>query len=275
MLKRKNKFFAIALATVGIIGAGSVAFATWLVGVQQTEKKLQLNVLVDAVEDTSIKLSAKLASNDLKIAETTAYDNSNGNAIIGSKDGNQFDANALKFSFSELQVDMEKGSSKEIDNVKISCVTTLTTDLSANNKIQSKSTKEGPLANHRTDASNLSYIELKEITIPGTDFKEEGSTGLFKFDANTSTADDKFNFSWGTFFGSKSPVNYYNSIYSDGGEGAWTGFKTIYTEEELDTQHTNIITELKGMDTYFKELKTGENKGITLKVKLNLKDKTL
>lgn len=275
MLKRRNKFLAIGLATVGVIGAGSVAFATWLVGVQQTERNVQLNVLVDSVEDSSIKLTAKLTSEELKVAETTAYDNSTGNAIIGSKEGNQFDAKALKFNFSELQVAMEKGSSKEIDNVKITCVTNLITDLTANNKIQSKTGEGTQLANHRTEATSLSYIALNEITIPGTDFKQEGSNGIYKFDANTSSQDDNFKFTWGTFFGGKSPVNYYNEIYSDGTTGNWTGFKDIYTEEELDKQHANIITELKGMDTYFKKLKTGEKNGITLKVKLNLKEKTL
>ena len=201
MLKRKNKFLAIGLATVGVLGAGSVAFATWLVGVQQKDETVKLSVLVDNVEDSSIKLIATLADTNLKIAETTAYDNSSGNAIIGSKNGNNFDVNALKFSFNELSVTFGSGSPKEIDNVKITCVTTLTSDMSANNKIQSKTTESDTLAAHRKNATNLSYIELQEITILGTDFKEESAqNGVFKFDASASSADENFKFSWGSFF---------------------------------------------------------------------------
>lgn len=262
MRKRNNKFLAIGLATVGVIGAGSVAFATWLVGVQQTERQVELDVLVDDTQDVNISLTAQLSSQILNIEDTTSFDNTNGNAMIGTADISSAPS-ALKFGFSELKLVIGQDVTKQFQSITVTCAELYPLTSTGINKIQVKESKESDLVNKRNTAEGLKYIDFTTITLNADDFNVSGKTYTLKTEAATT---DKFKFAFGDYFDGKSPVNYYNDIYANkSGEGStWSGLKrNIYSNTELETQHTHIIDELRAMKNHF------ENKTLTLTVKAN------
>lgn len=263
MLKRKNKFLAIALASLGVVGAGSVAFATWLVGVQQTEKNLQLDVLVDETQDVNIRLTAELTNTELVVGEKEIYDNSEGKAMIGTETSD-VDAAALTFGFKNFKLTVGEGVTKKFQNVTITCAELYPLTSSGTNLIQIKENSGSELVNKRSTVEGLKYLDFSTITLTADNFDVQNNVYTLKTDKPTT---DKFTFVWGDYFGNQSPVNYYNDIYANKeseGTGKWSGLKTdIYKEGELDDQHTNIINELKAMNEHFK------GKKINLLVKAN------
>lgn len=273
MLKRGNKFLAIGLAAVGVLGAGSIAFATWIVGIQQKETPLELSLKVDDAIDSSISVSATLSDSELFVTDTEKIDASE-NVIIST---GEVASDALTFSLNEIKVTKEAGakdkqvqsfefylSSEESEKLNITLGET-------NNKIE---TTAGTNTKYRNDGGKVSYLTFatKTITVDKFDTKldSDNKTSIYTL---KSDSNEKLAFDWGTYFKTNtesavptSPAVFYNDVYctkADTGNNVYNGF--INNDEEFNkSQHTNIINELDAMKTYFTD--TVNKLTVTLKV---------
>lgn len=267
MLKRRNKALAIGLATLGVISVGTVAFATWIVGVQQKETTLQLSLKVDDVQDSSISVSAALKDKELFITDTQEIKGSD--TVIVSTDA--VAADALSFSLENIVVEQEEASkSKVVESFEISLVQAssekLSFDLNEQNNLIETTAGDG--TKYRTAQTKVSYLTFATETIAVDKFdaaKKEEGTKL----TTTFTLKQEFNklaFEWGDYFDMKSPAVFYNDIYctKDSGNNNYNGFVNA-DDAFIKAQHTNIINELKEMDNYI----TNTVQNLTLNLKVN------
>lgn len=257
-MKKRNKIIAFGVSTLAVLSVCTVGFATWLVGVQNTSEDVKVTATVDDTTNQSVFLSAKIAKG-IKLAEAAGTGSDAGEyKIIEATQGsiNTADEDYLRFEFSELKLTMsEDNFDDKPDAIKISLpvYSAGTVDFNQANTV---TTNEFSQDGKRKGAS-WSYVSFNEVTL---DLTKENFTIT-----DSSTADgfkeytiidekNDFTFAWGTFFGSKSPVNFYNSLYTDadfevgGSHAGKDKFKVLLdasqkATKELEAMKTNL-TEL-------------------------------
>lgn len=268
---RKSKLVLFSVIGLAAVSIGTVGFATWVVGVQKTEVSLTVKALVDDTTNSSLYLDAVASTNQVKIAEKVAYPGSGEtkkpyDVITTVTESNPsdlitVDADALKFSFTKLQFSI--GEAAEMPaKLKIELLTGENENVA--NKVTSENNKLGSSLRSGTSWNYLSFdytytlstdaeTDLENKVLKITETPETGKS------YKTYNIENKtFTFDWGSFFGSQSPVNYYNglaqTIYGDG---------STNKVEELFNLADSAHAEIKQMKTAL----TAEN--VVLNVKLS------
>jgi len=273
----KKKIVIASLIGVALVSVGTVGFATWIVGVQKTSESNSLTLGVDAVENDTLYIHPAKLNNDGKvvIAENSEYTKTfNGTDkfdILSAKvDSNATDSvtvnkDALKFSFSEVKIDVGSNVtasdySLEIsftpDNSKNAATTT------ANDALGRTGTSytylSSYLAEVTTSSESTTYSAKEKLVYAlssTTDFTSstDSSTGVTTYTLASKT----FSLLWGSLFGNSNeakdsltspyttPVAYYNSV---------TNGDTCKTNGSIDISKVyaaqNLATsELKTMST--------------------------
>ncbi len=253
-----NKKVLKIVCGFAVISLGTVGFSAWIVGLQQSETSSATTINVDTVVTNDAQyLSASSTNQKIVIAETSVPESNSG--IITAKDlskgdspsGLTIDGNALKFSFDSINVLLSEKT--QTDNNFIGVKIEL--DDTANSFLETTVNNVG-----RSGSESWSYLTFKPVTLTfDENFTrvEPGNDGYIEYTLNKSTingaAEDttKLSLDWGTYFGGKSPVTYYNSIDRSGKDTS-----------ELITLIENVNNELTTMN---KEL---NNKKITFKLSL-------
>lgn len=255
-MKKRNKIIAFSVSTLAVLSVCTVGFATWLVGVQKTSEDVKVTATVDDTTNQSLFLSAKIAEG-IKLAEAAGTGSGGGDyKIIEAKQGeiNTADEDYLGFTFSELKLTMsEDDFVGKPDAIKIS-LPVYSADTVEFNKANTVTTNE--FSEHgKREGISWSYVSFSEVILDLATYFDEKPSSVEGFKEYTiKTEKNDFTFAWGTFFGTKSPVTFYNSLYTDADfeeGGAYFGkdkFDVLFkasqkATDELKTMKTNL-TEL-------------------------------
>lgn len=235
MLKRNKKNVLIGVCALAGVALTSVGFATWIVGVTNTDASLQYNVEVDDVSSDTVYLSCNTDVGNIKIGEKTAKANKDKTDIAGTDDLSKF-TNALEFSIKDITLKIGTSVAEGTRPNKLKLSLNYENGLNAANKVSSANnllTKDGKTEKVRT-GTDYYYLQLEE-TIPliygtssdGTNpnmVTDDVETNGYKTYTFTRDAKNEYVSSllWGNYFGNetseasvnKSPVTYYNALYA-------------------------------------------------------------
>ena len=263
-MKKRNKIIAFSVSTLAVLSVCTVGFATWLVGVQKNSEDVKVTATVDETTNQSVFLSAKI-DEKIKLAEAAETGSDGGDyKIIEAKEGgiNTANENYLGFKFSELKLTVSKNNFDGKPNaIKIS----LPVDLNQRNTVETNDNEFSETGKRKE--SPWTYVSFDDVTFDLTaenftikDSDPDSDTEGF-IEYTIIDGKNNFNFEWGTFFDNVtledediSPVNFYNSLYTDAdfeGSGAYVGkdkFEVLFNASQKATN------ELKTMQTNLTEL---------------------
>ena len=241
---RKSKLVLFSVIGLAAVSIGTVGFATWVVGVEKKSESLTFTANVDNTLNESIYLEAVASSNEIIVAEKEAHTKVNTD-ILGAKadsdsgSGNvTVNPNALQFTFTTLKYSLGNGATNPSKlHLKLA---TATDTINACNVVTTSA-----LTDERT-GNKWSYLAYdKTFTIDGngpdsitTTKTSEDSYTVYDFGTKT------FTLNWGDFFGSTSPVEYYNTISA---KSAYSSASAKFTlADNVSKELTAMKTALKG-----------------------------
>ena len=241
---KKSKVVLLSVIGLAAISIGTVGFATWMVGVEKKSESLTFTANVDNTLNESIYLEAVASSNEIIVAEKVEHTKANTD-ILGAKvdsplgEGNvTVNANALQFTFATLKYSVGNGATKPTKlHLKLA---TATDTINACNVVTTSA-----LTGERT-GNKWSYLAYdKTFTIDGNGVDSIATTKTSEdsytvYDFGTKT----FTLNWGDFFGSNSPVTYYNTISAKEGYSSASAKFTL--ADNVSKELTAMKTALKG-----------------------------
>lgn len=257
--KSKRKWVAGGLAAFASIALLTTGFATWIVGVNVTNKENGVNVNVDTAKNQSVVLKAELSESDktLKLVEPTKTDNKFFNVADG-------DTTDLQITFSELSVvygnDLETTAQPKA--VKFSIVKTVENE-------PNKVTKD-KIGAGRT-GSEWTYVDLvtSQIALTETSVftRDDSKTGVTTYKA---AAGYVLNFKWGSFFNNRAPSEFYEELYTtkalgDPVDEGWN------TDDKVAAKAQLAVEELSAMQAAFMGsdlVDTSDDVQLTIKAEL-------
>lgn len=216
----KRKWILSGTLAFGAVALLTTGFATWIIGVNQTNGSGDTTVEVDTTKNESALLEFELEDDAIKLAEETAV-----NSGFVTSDG----GGDLKIKFKSLKFTFGSGflaSNEEIKGIKFSLPTTLTEeqkssglnegDFAINSKVTATSDKN--YTNFRTDnpPTGWTYINAPDIiSLTGVQPTGEGTVKTYDLGAK------EVFFRWGDYFklnsGNVSPATFYNEKLSGKG----------------------------------------------------------
>lgn len=269
---QKSKIVLCSILGLAAISIGSVGFATWLVGVNKTTETLQLEAKVDNTKNDSIYLEAIITANSFVVAERTEYDKKADGGIVGASKnaGSDFtvNENALKFTFSSFKLSVGKGVTSTDYPKKVVVDFNSTVSENSSAYVDSTASKINECTYQKWDSetskyvstaignsvrtldqgeTKFSYIKYHEefnLEAEGV-FRKTDKTTYWEYELNNKTRE----FSWGSFFGGKSPVNFYNDLYNTYNQKTGTSTKNYMTGAELFNFADKINTEIQGLNS--------------------------
>lgn len=261
-MKKRNKIIAFGVSSLAILSVCSVGFATWLVGVQKTSEDVKVSAIVDETKvNQSVFLTATI-NDGIKLAEAAGTGSDAGEyKIIEATQGtiNTAGEDYLGFSFEELKLTMSEDEfSDKPTAIKISLPAYVadTTNLNKSNTVT-----DSKFSGKRS-VSSWTYVAFTEVTLALTEENftiENSSTSRFK-EYTIKEEKNDFEFTWGTFFNSKSPVNFYNSLFNDADFETGGDYEDQDKFQVLFDASQKATAELNAMKTALTET------GLTIKV---------
>lgn len=198
--KNRNKWIIggiVAFASVGLIGNG---FATWVIGSTSTEKDQGITITVDDAQEMNVQLSATLNDDSIELKEVNTTDPT---LVVRVTDGLAVENLSFAFSTFTISYPQKMGFRVTMDLVDTSRITTSSSLLG-----------EGV----RTGTS-WTYVDFEAFSLDITAdmmITDSSSGGTSYYYDLYTQANAASKFTWGTFFGNKSPSTYYNALFNDG-----------------------------------------------------------
>lgn len=231
----RRKWVVGGVAFFGSIALLTTGFATWVVGVQQTEDKDNVDVTVDATENEFVTFSLSLSDNDIKLGETKQPDAA---PPEGKENIVKIDEVTGDLTVTIDSLNIEIGNDAPDSYTQIDFAIT-----SENNTVDSQQFTE---ENLRTGIS-WSYLSAPaSILLSNESITKTPGTNTTTYTLKPSST-LTLNFEWGDFFGKQSPANFYNKNYREGKLGA-----------DLSKTINKINTEMNDMSDAFE----GEGKNV-------------
>lgn len=199
----RRKWVVGGVAFFGSIALLTTGFATWVVGVNDSNENNTVNVNVETTKNASVSFTMTYATespdNTITIDEPDNY-SFEGKKIINPGEGeSKFDF-TVTFESVDITIGHAAQEENDYDGIKFAITGT-------NNEIQSAGNKLG------TARSGDPWTYL---AAPATKtFEELGLTDEDGTSAITWTGSNvEITFDWGTFFGGETPCTYYNTLYN-------------------------------------------------------------
>lgn len=232
----RRKWVVGGIALFGSVALLTTGFATWVVGVQQTVDKDNVNVTVDTTKNEFVTFSLSLSATDnsIKLGETEQPD-----------DAPEGKVNIVKIDevTGDLTVKIDS-LNIEIGNDALDSYTQIDFAITSNNN--DVSSQQFPAESIRTGAA-WSYLSAPaSILLTNENITKADGTNTTTYTLKPSST-LALNFEWGNFFGKQSPANFYNKNYHDGKLGA-----------DLSETINKINTEMDAMSGAFE----GEGKNV-------------
>lgn len=225
MLKRNKKNVLIGVCALAGVALTSVGFATWVFGISNKDASLEYSVQVDDISSDTVYLKVGAQTQTtIKVGEKTQYTKGNKD-IAGTGATIEAYKDALEFSIANITIKLGESATKP---TKLNIEPKNETNLNEINKVKAENIKIKTLNSKelRKDSETYYYFSYtKSITIDfgeGKNFVEDNTivgTGYKTYKFNNTDNENIFkdSLNWGNFFGSsKSPVEFYNSIYGSG-----------------------------------------------------------
>ena len=202
----KGKLIGVVAASLSAVSLMGVGFATWVIGIRQTETNGNISITADTVEYKSLKIEAAFKGN-LKLGETTPITNHEYFNTSETVDGNL----TVKVNFTFTLGKDFKSENFDFNKIKFEIVTDKEGFL--NNK---PAKEEDVKLAKRPYTAELTYFDAPaavdvdysklEPVVPVTGETTESITNKFTFSKDVS-------FTWGSMFGDSdlSPMNYYET----------------------------------------------------------------
>ena len=255
-MKKRNKIIAFSVSTLAVLSVCTVGFATWLVGVQKNSEDVKVTATVDeTTTNQSVYLTAKIAKG-IKLAEAAGTGSDGGDyKIIKATQGdiNTAGEKYLGFTFSELKLRMSAGDFDGKPNaIKISLpvYSEGTVEFNETNTVKTNLFSE----HDKRKGFSWTYVSFTEKTLKLTEYFTNTGSDDSGFEEYTIKGDkNDFSFEWGTFFDKeglkgKSPVNFYNSLFTDADfeeGGAYSGQDEFEVLRDASQKATSELTTMK------------------------------
>lgn len=209
--KSKRKWVLGGVAAFASVALVTTGFATWIIGVHETNTSGDVSVGVDTAKNESITFKAELSDNSIRLAETQ-------NTDVG--DFIQTDAidGDLAIIFSTIEITYGAQSNFDFTEINLSIA-------AASGEYVDQNTPMGADLIDQREGDDFTYFDLNTttITLPttgtGTVTDNNGQNqGTYIVTKETNLtkivlSNVKVDFQWGTFFNHQSPCTYYNSIF--------------------------------------------------------------
>ena len=202
----RRKWVVGGVAFFGSIALLTTGFATWVVGVNDNDEDNTVNVNVETTENASVSFtmtyaSGESADNTITIDEPKPY-SFEGDKIINPGEGeSKFDF-TVTFESVNITIGNAAQEDKGYDGIEFAITGT-------NNEIQST----GNMLGTERSGGPWTYLAAPaKKTFTELGLTNEGGT----YATTWAGSDVEITFGWGTFFGGKSPCNYYNELYNGG-----------------------------------------------------------
>lgn len=244
----RRKWVVGGVAFFGSIALLTTGFATWVVGVNDSDEDEEVTIGVDTVDNKSVIFTVEVDGNDnkIKLAEKTAI---TGQPIVNTDFSETDGVSDADFTFNLTNFYIEIGADSLNNYNKIKLTIAEYQEGKANNSVSTDTT------NTRDDEGPWSYLQLvtTEIQFKGAqNAAAEGWTRTPSDDLNASTIKYQRNtpvevtLDWGNYFEIEneespgefyySPAKFYNSKY-----------ETVF-KGKLSEAITNINAEMTAMD---------------------------
>ena len=280
---KRNKIILCSLLGLAIISSGTIAFSTWIFGLNNGEQQIDgIKVTVDGYKDNTKYLDIA-TSNDETItlaeySEIKAENNNVASSIIDETKKADFDINLSKFEFAFST------SQYTFDSIGFTLLIYKTTDTSETKKdcnivdssqVHSSDDSTNHLVKMRESKTEGTYTYLAlETSVTNDTLANNNFTTETIGDYTYYTAKDDFKkltLKWGDYFGNDvtsegtvtkaSPATFYNNKYA-----------------EFIKTNDNVKSKLEFLNTANSEMKAMEKvfKDVTIKITatLNLTEKT-
>lgn len=217
----RRKWVVGGIAFFGGLALITTGFATWIIGVQVTKATNGTDVTVDTTSNESVSLTATLgADHNISVSENYTGE---GKKITSTGDATDFSVTFSSISVAVSPSFLTKNTIKDITFDFNYSATGIDNDKTSNNKVTVSS---GPDVAGRADGS-YTYLDIdsaSKIDLSTVTWSDIQETNGFK----TYTMSDKAVslLKWGTYFGGKSPCNYYNGLTLDWTIGVTNGITT-------------------------------------------------
>lgn len=240
-LEKRRKTVLGAVLGFGAVALLTTATATWIISVNQLTDNGEVSVTVDTVQNNAITLEVGTAS--IKLAETEAV---SGDHLVVTSDG----LGNLTATFDSIKLTCGKSVIDNNENITIN--TYISYDGGANalnladdaDDVTNTRNPSGDLP-YTVNGDHWTYVDLvtENITIPtaGSSENDDGSYTVLASGENLNVQ-----FGWGSFFSKKSPANYYNSIFKNGGDDASLSQATVEDAANIESELTTMHTALDG-----------------------------
>ncbi len=215
-MKRRNKILFYSISSLAIVAVATVGFSSWIVGIEQKETTTTIDVEVDNTSNETCYLNVVASSDPVEIGEKEPHDRT-GNDIIGASENDEnspisVSETAMQFSFETFELYIGNGIAVSAQKTKVDI--TLDSSNDAFNTVNSSANLIG-----RSGSETWTYLAYTASFLLTT----EGDNPNFTVEDHTSDGNYKIyklvegkmtqSLSWGTFFGKKSPVTYYNEFF--------------------------------------------------------------
>lgn len=253
--------FSIGFAVVSL---STVGLATWLIGLQNNKVVLDnINVVVDGISDETSYLNIKVADDDhgINISDTINAEVApeTGGVSLDGEPNNDFEVKLSSFDivysedakFKSLNIDVK------LDNEEFPVATLSESTLSESTiTFPDKSTTTDYFGRSGESLTFIDFVDKTSFT-KEADLTSNGYTSVSDYEgykffkkSNTSEKDyQSFEFTWGSIFGNKSPIEYYN--------------EKIKSAETTDAK-LNMLNQVKVELSQLNKLFTGKTIKITV-----------
>lgn len=198
--KSRRKWIMGGLAAFASVALLTTGFAVWVVGVKNIEGDGNIKVNVDTAINESVQLKAELDDAEIYLGEKTKE-----GGDFAVKDGKATD---FDITFKKLTIEMGKSvfDAKTYTKVKFTLGAA-----NAANKIVDNTAVSNKFDTISDRGNTYFDIAIGEILLADTKFTNdsETSTGTVTYTLATGPLTM---FKWGTFFGGKAPMEYYENV---------------------------------------------------------------
>lgn len=244
--KSRRKWIMGGLAAFASVALLTTGFAVWVVGVKNITGDGNIKVNVDTAQNESVQLTAELDDAEIYLGEETKED---GNFTV--KDGKATDFN---ISFSSFKIEMGKSV---FDAHTYSKVKFTLGPANQGNKIVDN--KAGDSKFTIAERGNTYFdINIGEISLDDEKFSNDSTTSSGTVTYTLATGPLQM-FKWGSFFGGKAPLDYYEHVVFASG--------TNY-DINNPSHVQNVVDELNEMHDKYVKKDDKDNPSIQLHITL-------
>ena len=198
--KSRRKWIMGGLAAFASVALLTTGFAVWVVGVKNTQGDGNIKVNVDTAINESVQLKAELNDAEIYLGEETKAGSN-----FAVKDGKATD---FDISFKNFTIEMGKSVFDAKTYTKVQFSLGAKDDA---NKIVDNTAVSNKF--NTIDGRGNTYFDIAigEILLTDTKFTNNSETSTGTVTYTLATGPLKM-FKWGTFFGGKAPMEYYENV---------------------------------------------------------------